>query len=116
LRIDSTAAHDLTHDRVEGETVSIVNILVARQPPIDRLPKQPVDPVNNVLASAVVAQRRRREARQPERVIKLAHHQQATVGTELRAEKFQPHARVEIHPICPLQTRTLWVIHEINLA
>ena len=114
LRVNSTAPHDLTHDRVEGETVSIVNILVARQPTIDRLPKQPVDPVNNVLASAVVAQRRRREGRQPERVIKLAHHQQATVGTELRAAKFQPHPTVEINPITPFRTRTLRVIHEIR--
>ncbi len=40
----------------------------------------------------------------------------ATVGTELRAAKFQPHARVEIHPICPLQTRTLWVIHNARPA
>jgi hypothetical protein len=35
---------------------------------------------------------------------------------ELRAAKFQPHARVEIHPICPLQTRTLWVIHKTRPA
>jgi hypothetical protein len=48
----------------------------------------------------------------PSAVIKLAHHQKAAVGTELRAAKFQPHARVEIHPITPLRTRTHWVIHE----
>ena len=46
------------------------------------------------------------------RVIKLAQHQKAAIGTELRTSKFQPHASVEIHPICPLQARTLWVIHE----
>jgi len=33
LRIDSPAAHDLTHDRIEGETVSIVDVLVSCQAP-----------------------------------------------------------------------------------
>jgi hypothetical protein len=76
------------------------------------LPEQPVEPVYGVLATVVVIERRRRQIGQPERVIELAHHQQATVRTELSAAKFQSHARVEIHPICPLQSRTLWVIHE----
>ena len=57
LRVNSTATYNLSHDRIEGETVGIVNILIARQPPIDRLPEQPVEPVDGVLASAGVAQR-----------------------------------------------------------
>jgi hypothetical protein len=112
LRIDSPAADNLTHDRIEGQTVGIVDVLVSGQPPEHRLPEQPVEPVDGVLAPAGVAQRRRRQIGQPERVIQLAHHQKAAVRTELRAAKFQPHARVEIHPICPLRARTLWVIHE----
>lgn len=48
----------------------------------------------------------------PERVTQLAHYQETTVGTELHVSKFQPQPTIEIHPITPLETRTLWVIHE----
>ena len=68
--------------------------------------------MDRVLAAPGVAQRRCRQIGQPERVIQLAHHQKTTVGTELRAAKFQPHTAVEIDPICLLQACTLWVIHE----
>ena len=51
---------------------------------------------------------------QPKRVIELAHHQETAVGTDLRATELQSHARVEIHPITPLRTRTHWVIHETH--
>lgn len=52
LRIDSAPAHNLTHDRIEGRPVGVVDILVVREPPIDRLPEQTVEPVNAILASA----------------------------------------------------------------
>ncbi len=112
LRTNSPAAHDLTHDRIEGQPIGVVDIFIPRQPSINRLPEKPVKPVDGVLASADVAQRTPSKLRQPERVIQLAHHQEPTVRTELRATKFQPHTRVEIHPTCPLRARTLWVIHE----
>ena len=54
-------AHNLAYDGIQGETVSVIYILVAGEPPIHRLPKQPVEPVNCVLARTAVAQRRRRE-------------------------------------------------------
>ncbi|WP_439121331.1 hypothetical protein [Marivita sp.] len=38
--------------------------------------------------------------------------QEGAAGTELRAAKLHPDTRVEIDPICPLQARTLRVIHE----
>ena len=82
LRIDRPAAHDLARDWIKGKTVSIIDILIARQPPVDRLPEQPVEPVDGVLASVGFAQRRRREARQPERIIQVAHHQETTVRAE----------------------------------
>ena len=69
-----------------------------------------------ILAASGVAQCCCRQIGQTERVIQLAHHQKATVGTELRAVKFQPHTAVEIDPICLLQACTLWVIHKTNLA
>ncbi len=102
LRVDSSAADNLTHDRIEGQPIGIVDILVSSQPPEHRLPEQAVKPVDRVLAPAIVAQHRSSQIRQPERVIHLAHHQKATVGTDLRAPELQPHARVEIDPIYPL--------------
>ena len=35
-----------------------------------------------------------------------------TVGTYLRAPAFLPPPAVEIDTICPIPTRTLWVIHD----
>ena len=61
LRIDSPSANNLTHDRVEREAVSIVDILVSGQTPEHRLPEQPVEPVDGVLATPRVAQRDRRK-------------------------------------------------------
>ena len=70
--------------------------------------------MDRVLAASGVAQCCRRQIGQPERVIQLAYDQKATIGTELRAAKFQPHTAVEIDPICLLRARTLWVIHETS--
>ena len=114
MSVDSPASDNLTHDRIERETVGIVDILIACQPPIDRLPKQPLKPMERVLARTGVAQCCCRKIGQPERVIKLAHHQQAAVRTDLRTPELHPHTAVEIHPICPLRARTLWVIHETS--
>ena len=107
-----TVTDHLTHDGIKGEPVSIVDILVPRQPPIDRLPEQPIKPVDRVLAPAAVAERAIGDIGQPKRVIQLAHHQHATVRTELSARELKPHTEVEIHPIIPRGTRTLWVIHK----
>jgi len=114
LRIDSPAAHDLTHHGIEGQPVGIVDILVSGQPPKHRLPEQTIEPMERVLAASGVAQYRCRQIGQTKRVIQFAHHQEAAVGTELRAAKFQPHTAVEIDPICLLRTRTLWVIHKTS--
>ena len=97
-------------DAIKGRTVSIVDVLVARQPPIDRLPEH--EPVDRVLAPAGVAERARGDIGQPERVIRLAHRRQTAVPTELRSPEFQPHTAVEIHPIAPLGTRTFQAIRK----
>jgi len=102
----------LPHDGIKGETVGVVDVLVARQPNMDRLPEQAVEPVNAVLATATFIERTRCKIRQPKRIIQLAYHQQTTVGTDLCATKFQPNLAVEIHPNIPFRIRTFWVIHE----
>jgi hypothetical protein len=75
------------------------------------LSKNPPEPVNCVLAPAVVIERTRRKIRQSEHVIQLAHHQQTAIGTELRATKFQPHPAVKTKPPITRFACTLWVIH-----
>ena len=64
---------------VEGQAVGIVHILVSGQSSEHRLPEQSVKPMERVLPGAAVSQRLRRQIGQAEHVIKLAHHQQATV-------------------------------------
>ncbi len=111
LRLDSPTTHHLAHDRIKGETVSIIDVFVARQTSINRLSIKSVKPVNDVLAPAGVIERTGRKIRQPEHFIQLAHHQQTAVGTELRAAKFQPHPTVKTKPPIARFARTLWVIH-----
>lgn len=79
LRLDGPAANDLTHHGIEGQAVGIVHILVSGQSSEHRLPEQSVKPMERVLPGAAVSQRLRRQIGQAEHVIKLAHHQQATV-------------------------------------
>ena len=89
-------------DRIEGQPIGIVDILVSSQPPEHRLPKKAVKPMDSVLAASGVAQCCCRQIGQPERVIQFAHHQQPAVRTDLRTTELQPHTAVEINPICPL--------------
>ena len=42
LRIDRPTTHALTHDRVNGQTVGVIHILVSGQPTKHRLPEQAV--------------------------------------------------------------------------
>jgi hypothetical protein len=116
LCIDGPTAYDLTHHGIEGQPVGVVDILVACQPPIDRLPDSPSSRWTvffPVRLSRSAADARPDKPSASSR-IELAHHHETTVRAELRTSKFQPHAWVEIHPICPLRTRTRWVIHETH--
>ena len=67
MRIDGPAAHNLAHDRIEGQAVGVVHILVSGQSPEHRLPEQSVQPMDRVLAASGVAQYCRRKIGQPER-------------------------------------------------
>ena len=58
LRIDSPAANNQTHDRIEGQPIGVDDILVSGQPPDHRLPEQPVKTMDRVIVRAGIAQRR----------------------------------------------------------
>jgi hypothetical protein len=76
-------------DRIDGQAVGVVHILVPGQSPEHRLPEQPVKTVDRVLATSGVTQGCCRQIGQPERVIKLAHHQQAVARTDLRTPELR---------------------------
>ena len=67
--IDGAPTHNLPHDRITGEPVRIVDILLACEPPMDRLPKQAVEPVDGVLAQTAIAQGTSPGIGQTERII-----------------------------------------------
>ncbi len=75
LCIDGAPTHNLPHDRITGEPVRIVDILVAGAPPMDRLPKQAVEPVDGVLAQTAIAQGTGPRIGQTESIIQFPHHQ-----------------------------------------
>jgi hypothetical protein len=100
----------------ETGRIGVVDIFISGQSPEHRLPEKAVKPMDRVLAASRLAQSCCRHIGQPERVIQLARHQQAAVGTEPRTAKLHPCTRVKIDPICPLQARTLWVIHETRTS
>jgi len=120
LCIDSPSTHDLAHDRIEGQAVSVVDILVSGQPPEHRLPEQPVKTMDVFLPirlsrSEADARSDSPSASSNSRITRRPPSELSCVprnSSRTRGSKFKPHARVESHPICPLRTRTLWVIHE----
>jgi hypothetical protein len=80
------------------------------------LPKLDVEPGRRLLSTAAVVQGIRREIRQSKGIIQLTHHLQATIGTELRALKFQAHSPVKTEPrIIPFAC-TLRAIHNPPLS
>ena len=79
MRIDGATADNLAHDRIAGESVGVVDILVSGQTTEHRLPEQPIELMDGVLACAGVAQCRSRQIRQPECVVKLAHYQETAI-------------------------------------
>ncbi len=106
LCIDSTHAHNLAHDGIKGEPVSIVDIFVSRQPPIDRLPDSPssrwtVFFPRRLSHSAEEARPDNPSASSNSRITKRPPSELSC------APKLQPNPAVEIHPITPLGTRTL---------
>jgi hypothetical protein len=101
----------LAHDRIEGQTIRVVHILVSGQSSENRLPEQPVKPMERVLPSAAVSQRRRGQIRKSERVIELAHHQKPAIRTDLRTQELHPHTAVKAKSPITRFMCTLWVIH-----
>ena len=55
LRVNGTAAHDMAHDRIEGQPVGVVDVLISGQSLEHRLPEQPVKTMDGVLAAPGVA-------------------------------------------------------------
>jgi hypothetical protein len=53
--LDSPAADNLAHDRIKREPVGVVDVLVSGNTTKNRLPEQPIKPMDRVLATPGVA-------------------------------------------------------------
>jgi hypothetical protein len=63
--VEPLPAGDGAHGRVAGEPVGVVDVLVAGEPAIDRLPQQAEQPVAKVLAAPALGEGRRGRAVRP---------------------------------------------------
>jgi hypothetical protein len=66
--------------RIAGEAVGVVDVLVAGEAAVDRLPQEAEQPVPDVLSAPALGERRRRHGGEAEGVVQLAVGEQAAVG------------------------------------
>jgi hypothetical protein len=105
-----TADHP-AHRRVAAQTVGVVHILVADQPPECRLPQQPDQEVLSVLASACIRQSLAAACGQSEHVVQLAIRQQSAIGSDHRTAEPEHQAAVKVEPQRLAVRFTRWVRH-----
>src|SRR5262249_44733472 len=81
---------------VEAESLGVVEILVSRQPAVNRLPQQGGLGVLSVLPGATVLQHTGSGVGQVEDVVELAVGQQSGIAGDLGAEEAEPETAVEL--------------------
>jgi hypothetical protein len=111
LTIQSGAIHHGAHRRIVGETLGVVDILIAGEAAEYGLAEQTGQQMAGVLATAALRQRRTGQVGQPERVVEFPVGQQPGVGGDAAAVEFQLQAAVEIDPERPIIRFTCWVFH-----
>ena len=95
MLLRSPGAHQLPHHRIDRESVGVVQIIVARQAAVDRLPQQRRQRVSDVGPGATILQRRAGSCRQREHVIDITVRQQAGVTADRCAAKLKPYRAVK---------------------
>ncbi len=98
LGIDGTTSNDLAHHRIERQTVGVVHILVSGQPTEDRLAQQANQGMQTIVTRPRVSQKPTSNVVQAKHFVKFPEQQQTTVGTDLRAMKFQTHPPIKSEP------------------
>ena len=96
--VEPLPADDGAHGRVAGEPLGVVDVLVAGEPAVDRLPQQAEQPVPDVLPAPALGEGRRGRRGQAEGVVQLAVGEQAAVGGDPGAVELELEAAVEGDP------------------
>ena len=96
--VEPLPADDGAHRRIAGEPLGVVDVLVAGEPAVDRLPQQAEQPVADVLPAPAFGEGRRGRRGQAEGVVQLAVGEQAAVGGDPGAVELELEAAVEGDP------------------
>ena len=96
--VHSLPADDGPHGRVTGEALGVVDVLVAGEAAVDRLPQQAEQPVPDVPPAPPLGKHRRGRRGQAEGVVELAVGEQAGVGGDPGAVELELQAAVERDP------------------
>jgi hypothetical protein len=90
------AANDRPHCGITGKPLGVVDVLVAGEPPEYRLPKQPGQRVARVLAASAFEELRDRDVGEPEGIVEFTVGEQAAVGSDPGAVKFELDPAIEM--------------------
>ena len=96
--VEPLAADDGAHGGVAGEPLGVVDVLVAGEPAVDRLPQEAEQPVADVLAAPALGEGRCGRRGQAEGVVQLAVGEQAAIGGDPGAVELELEAAVEGDP------------------
>jgi len=110
-RWHDSRVHLMPHGRVYPQPVSIVRILIHRQPTEDRLAQKRRHRVLRVLARAWIVQLAVRHLRQAEDIIEFAVRQQTGVTRHLHPVELYPQRPVKIDSAGPVSSLT----HSVQL-
>jgi hypothetical protein len=108
------AADDPTHRRIIAQPLSVVDILVAGEPPEHRLPQRTDQSVPAVLAGARVREPLASRLRKAERIVKFAIGKQPSIGGDDRTSKLKGQSAVEIEPELLVVRFTRRVRHDVS--
>ena len=96
--VEPLTPHDGAHGRVAGEPVGVVDVLVAGEPAVDRLPQEAEQPVPSVLPTPAFGKSRHAHCGQVEGVVQLAVREQTTVRGDLGPMELELDPAVEGDP------------------
>jgi hypothetical protein len=114
--IQPLSADDRTHGGITGESLGVVDVLVAGETPEHRLPKQSAQLMAHVPTASAIEELRDRDLREPEGIVEFAVGQQAAVRGDPRAVEFELDPAVERGPQRGLSAFTRLVPHDLTLC
>ena len=89
MAINSTTTDDLAHHWVMGKPNRIVDITISRQPPKGGVAQRTNKVVHSVIARLRIPQLAPRQIMKAQGLVQLPELQQAAIGTDFGAVKFQ---------------------------